>query len=52
MYSDADDSSDADLEDLFWNQVIYLRRQNAQDEQVEADRYDDSFEQVLIYHIY
>lgn len=46
MFLDGDQSSDLDLEDLFWKQVIYLRRQNAQDEQAEADRYEDNYEQV------
>ena len=49
MSADAEDASDIELDDLLWKQLIYLRRQNAQDEQLEADRYDDTYEQVCTF---
>ena len=46
MNADGEEPSEYEYDELFWNQVIYVRRQNASDEQLEADRYDDSYEQV------
>ena len=51
MQRELEEPSEVQSEDMFWKLVIYIRRQNAMDEQAEADRYDDSYEQVCYLHM-